>query len=281
VSDVLWKLGSDLIVGVTLGWLVRLIIYRLPSGTRLSMTGDGFIALGATLVVYTATEFAHGYGFWAVFVAGLMIRRATQGDDFNKRLHDFADESERLLMMLLLLLFGGMLAAGLLQGVGWQEVAFAAIMLLVIRPLAGWVSLIGVKRPKLELAIIAFFGIRGLGSVYLSELRLQPRDLPVEKAKRRHRRPYAPPSMQVRPSRPAERPLRRIRREASPPAGRIFSMVTPLGPLGGTRRSAAPPRFGCPGEYGRNDPRQPFAILGRADFALQPPSLDLSNGGSG
>ena len=69
-------------------------------------------------------------------------------------------------MMLLLLLFGGMLAAGLLDRVGWEEVAFAAIALLVIRPLAGWVSLIGVKRPKLELAIIAFFGIRGLGSVY-------------------------------------------------------------------------------------------------------------------
>jgi hypothetical protein len=144
-------------------------------------------------------------------------------------------------------------------------------MLLVIRPFAGWVSLIGVKRPKLELAIIAFFGIRGLGSLYLSELRLQPRDLPVEKSEAAPPGPYAPPSMQVRPSRPAERPLRRIRREASPPAGRIFSEVTPLGPLGGTRRSAAPPRFGCPGEYGRNDPRQPFAILGRADFALHPP----------
>ena len=47
-----------------------------------------------------------------------------------------------------------------------EEIAFAAIMLLVIRPLAGWISLIGVKRPKLELAIISFFGIRGLGSVY-------------------------------------------------------------------------------------------------------------------
>ncbi|MDB5694932.1 MAG: nhaP 1 [Sphingomonas bacterium] len=166
LDDVLWKLGAGLVVGAGLGWLVGLIIYRLPSGTRLSRTGDGFIALGATLVVYTATEFAHGYGFLAVFVAGLMIRRAAQGHDFNKRLHDFADESERLVMMLLLLLFGGMLAAGLLKGIGWKEVTFAAIMLLIIRPLAGWISLIGVKRPKLELAIIAFFGIRGLGSVY-------------------------------------------------------------------------------------------------------------------
>jgi NhaP-type Na+/H+ or K+/H+ antiporter len=166
LEDVFWKLGAGLIVGAALGWLIGLIVYRLPSGTRLSRTGDGFIALGATLVVYTVTEFAQGYGFLAVFVAGYMIRRASHGHDFNRRLHDFADESERLLMMFLLLLFGGMIAAGLLAGLGWEEVVFAAVMLLIIRPLAGWISLIGVKRPRLELTIIAFFGIRGLGSVY-------------------------------------------------------------------------------------------------------------------
>lgn len=166
LTDVLWKLSAGLAVGLTLGWLIGLVTYRMPEGTRLSRTGDGFIALGATLAIYTAAEFAQGYGFLAVFVAGLTIRRAAQGHEFNKRLHDFADESERLLMMLLLLMFGGMLAAGLLSLIGWEEMLFAAIMLLVIRPLAGWISLIGVARPKLELAIIAFFGIRGLGSVY-------------------------------------------------------------------------------------------------------------------
>lgn len=166
LTDIFLKLSVGLLVGAALGWLIGAVIYRLPAHTRLSRTGDGFIALGATLVVYAATEFAHGYGFLAVFVAGLTIRRAAQGNEFNKKLHDFADESERLLMMLVLLFFGGMIAAGLLDDIGWEEAVFAAIMLLVIRPLAGWVSLIGVKRPKLELAIIAFFGIRGLGSVY-------------------------------------------------------------------------------------------------------------------
>lgn len=166
LRDVVWKLSIGVLMGATLGWLIGTILYRLPASTQLSRTGDGFIALGATLVVYTLTEFVLGYGFLAVFVAGLAIRRAAQGHEFNKKLHDFADESERLLMMLLLLFFGGMLAAGLLDDIGWQEVVFAAVMLLVIRPFAGWVSLLGVKRPKLELAIIAFFGIRGLGSVY-------------------------------------------------------------------------------------------------------------------
>ena len=166
LDAVLWKLGTGLVLGAGLGAAIGWIIYRMPAGTALSRTGDGFIALGATFLVYTLTEFAHGYGFLAVFVAGLTIRQSARGHDFNKRLHDFADESERLLMMLLLLLFGGMLSAGLLDDVGWTAIGFAAIMLLVIRPLAGWVSLIGVKRPALERGIIAFFGIRGLGSVY-------------------------------------------------------------------------------------------------------------------
>ena len=166
LTDVIWKLAVGGAMGAALGWIIGAIIYRLPEDTQLSRTGDGFIALGATLVIYTATEFAHGYGFLAVFVAGLAIRRAARNHEFNKKLHDFADESERLMMMLLLLLFGGMIAGGLLANIGWEEALFAAIMLLVIRPLAGAISLIGVKRPRLELAIIAFFGIRGLGSVY-------------------------------------------------------------------------------------------------------------------
>lgn len=164
--DVIWKLAVGLALGIGMGGGIGWMIYRLPADTRLSRTGDGFIALGSTFVVYTVTEFAHGYGFLAVFVAGLTIRHIARDHEFNKRLHDFADESERLLMMVLLVLFGGMLAAGLLADIGWREIVFALAMLLVIRPLAGWVSLIGVRRPKLERAIIAFFGIRGLGSVY-------------------------------------------------------------------------------------------------------------------
>lgn len=166
LDDVAWKLGAGLVFGATLGRLIGWVIYRMPAGGALSKTGDGFIAIGATLLVYAATEFVHGYGFLAVFVAGLTIRRSARGHVFNKRLHDFAEEAERLLMMLLLLLFGGMLSGGLLDDVGPTECVFAAIMLLVIRPFAGWISLIGVPRPRLERGIIAFFGIRGLGSVY-------------------------------------------------------------------------------------------------------------------
>jgi NhaP-type Na+/H+ or K+/H+ antiporter len=169
-----WALDAVLVrlaVGAVVGWaggrLLGWIIYRLPGTTKLSRTGDGFVALGATLVIYTATELLHGYGFLAVFIAGLMLRRSSDGHDFNRKLHDFADETERLLMMALLIVFGGMLTAGgLFALIGWPELAFALVAIFLVRPLSGWIALAGTKRSKGERLVIAFFGIRGLGSVY-------------------------------------------------------------------------------------------------------------------
>lgn len=167
VDAVLIRLSVGGLVGWGAGLLVGWIIYRVPSATKLSRTGDGFVALGATLAIYALTELAHGYGFLAVFVAGLMMRRASGGHDFNDRLHDFADEVERLLMMVLMVVFGGMLTAtGLLTHWSWRTAAFALIGIFVIRPLTAWVSLAGTGRPWSERAIVSFFGIRGLGSIY-------------------------------------------------------------------------------------------------------------------
>ena len=44
--------------------------------------------------------------------------------------------------------------------------AFALLGIFVIRPLTGMLALLGSGRPWGERAIISFFGIRGLGSVY-------------------------------------------------------------------------------------------------------------------
>jgi NhaP-type Na+/H+ or K+/H+ antiporter len=83
------------------------------------------------------------------------------------RMHDFADETERLMMMAMLVFFGGVLVSGeLLYHVGWPEAIFVLIVLLLVRPIAVSLSLIGIGRPILERNIIAFFGIRGLGSIF-------------------------------------------------------------------------------------------------------------------
>ena len=167
IEDVVWKLSIGALIGIIAGKIIGKIIYALPKSTRLSRTGDGFIALGVTLIVYAVTEFSHGYGFLAVFLAGLMLRKSSNGHEFNKRLHDFADETERLIMMVLLVFFGGMITnGGLFASLKTEALIFALLAVLVIRPVIGWISLFGVSKPPLEKYIIAFFGIRGLGSAY-------------------------------------------------------------------------------------------------------------------
>ncbi|MXQ11951.1 cation:proton antiporter [Microvirga makkahensis] len=164
---VLWKIGAGIAMGYGIGRLLGWLTFHLPNRAKLSRTGSGFVALGITCLAYGATEMVKGYGFLAVFVAALALRATKREDAYHEKLHDFAEELERLLMMALLVLLGGAMTAGqLFRAMSWEVAAFGLLALFVIRPLAGWVGLIGTKRPPGEKMAISFFGIRGLGSIY-------------------------------------------------------------------------------------------------------------------
>jgi NhaP-type Na+/H+ or K+/H+ antiporter len=165
--DVAWKIAVGLalgwLIGAALGWLT----FRLPKRSALSRTGDGFVALGITGLAYGLTEMAHGYGFLAVFVSALAFRSVERNHDYHERLHDFVEQLERLLMMVLLVLFGGAVSQGkMLEEMSWSVLVFALVAIFIVRPLAGWLSLLGSAEPADERAVISFFGIRGVGSFY-------------------------------------------------------------------------------------------------------------------
>ena len=163
---VVWEIGAGLVggwlVGRAFGWLT----FRVPAESKLAKTGDGLIAIAATLVSYGLTEIIHSYGFLAVFVTALTLRHAHREHDFHREMHDVTEEIERLAMMALLLLFGGAVVSGLLAGLSWVDVVIALVVLLVIRPLTGLIGLIGLKAATSEKLTLAFFGIRGVGSIY-------------------------------------------------------------------------------------------------------------------
>lgn len=164
--DVIWKLGAGLVVGLAVGRVAAWLAFRAPRSKALSTAGDGFVAIGVTLVSYAATELVHGYGFLAVFVTALAFRAADREHAYHARLHDFVDQAERLCVMAVLVLFGGAIADGLFALVTWQDALLALAILLLVRPLAGLVSLIGWPRPRYEKLLTAFFGIRGVGTIY-------------------------------------------------------------------------------------------------------------------
>jgi NhaP-type Na+/H+ or K+/H+ antiporter len=167
VIDVAWKIPVGIVFGALIGRGLGWLMFHLPNPARLSRTGDGFVALGVTCLTYATVEALHGYGFIGVFVAALALRGTHRSHEYHHKLHDYAEELERLLMMVLLVGFGAALVGGgLLQALTWQSVVFALLALLVVRPLVGWTSLLGSGRPADERAVISVFGIRGLGTIY-------------------------------------------------------------------------------------------------------------------
>jgi sodium/hydrogen antiporter len=164
--DVIWRITVGLGVGALVGYALGWVVFRIPNRAKLSRSGDGFVALGITVVVYGIAETLHGYGFLSVFVAALALRAAERNHEYHEKLHDFAEQLERLLMMVMLVLFGGAVMGGLLNALTWEAAAFSLVAILLVRPLAGLLSLAGSPIPPRERLAIAFFGIRGIGSIY-------------------------------------------------------------------------------------------------------------------
>ena len=163
------KVGWKLLAGLGAGWLTGKLLGRLLFRGRrggLSKLADGLIALAATLIAYSVAEIVHGYGFLAVFVCAVMIRGSERDHDFHQEMHDFSDQIERLLMMLLLVLFGGAIANGLLSSLTWTDALIGLAVVFIVRPVAGLIAMAGSGQPWRERLLLAFLGIRGVGSVY-------------------------------------------------------------------------------------------------------------------
>ncbi|MGV3540806.1 MAG: cation:proton antiporter [Rufibacter sp.] len=164
--DLLYRISVGVGAGFLVGRLLSFLLFRLPKKASFPKTEDGFVAISATLLVYGLTEMVHGYGFIAVFVTGLTIKHFEKNHSYHRELHDFTDQIERILVVIVLILVGGSLSRGLLDALTWQGALVSLAFLLVVRPLAGYIGLLGVPVKQREKWAISFFGIRGIGSVF-------------------------------------------------------------------------------------------------------------------
>lgn len=73
--DLVWAVGAGLAVGTVLGTLIGRLVLNLRRKHREAVGLDDFLALGLIALAYGVALLAHGYGFLAVFAAGLSLRR--------------------------------------------------------------------------------------------------------------------------------------------------------------------------------------------------------------
>lgn len=165
-DEFLLKISLGILIGFIIGRLIGYLFDRLHHVTGVK-TFVGFLALSLTIMTYGLSELLYGYGFLAVFFAGFSLRYYEKvSGDYKKKLHDFVTEIEHLLLVVWIILFGGSIMNGVLALTDWRGIAFAFIFVLVIRPLAGMIGLIGVKDNIKSKLAVSFFGIRGIGSVF-------------------------------------------------------------------------------------------------------------------
>ncbi len=162
---IVYKIVVGTVMGAGAGWLLGKVMFDLPRGNALSESGSGVVAFAGVLFTYGICELAEGYGFIAAFVMGLVLRRSESEHEFHRKLHDFSESLEHAVTAILLVMLGGALPI-LWPYLTWQIAAIGLTLIFVIRPAAGMLSLWGSDLNMKQRGVVAFYGVRGLGSIY-------------------------------------------------------------------------------------------------------------------
>ena len=178
VMDFVYKIAVGLLIGLAVGWLLNKGFMAVPAKTYESRVSTGILAIALTLLPYSLAELASSYGFVAVFAAACMFRKLEAEHTYQVQLHAFSEEIERVLVAVIFVLIGLYTANDLLSELSWSHVAFAALLIFAVRPLAGMVSMTGTRLHRLQKFTMAFFGIRGIGTLYYLSYALYHQSFP-------------------------------------------------------------------------------------------------------
>lgn len=190
--DVLWKIGAGFVVGAGVGRVVsKLVLYQRQS-LREALGLDDFLALGLIASAYGLAHVIDANGFIAVFAAGWALRGierrasetavaadapalAAMGEDdraahprlapvhMTEAVVQFNSQIERIAELTLVLLVGALVAG---HGLEPMACGFALLLIFVIRPLAVAPVCLAAGWRRLQVGLVAWFGVRGIGSIY-------------------------------------------------------------------------------------------------------------------
>ena len=195
--DGLWTTFAGIAVGASCGWAVGKLVLFLRREHKEAVGLDDFLALGLIALSYGLAVLVHGYGFLAVFAAGVALRQLEQsqsrGTDprpaveaaeamqeegraqaiavdpkhapafMAQAVLSFNEKIERIGEVTIVVTIGA-----LLWSVQWQHAAwwFVPLLLVLIRPASVVLGLAGSATLPEQRGLIAWFGIRGIGSLY-------------------------------------------------------------------------------------------------------------------
>ena len=192
--DVLWGTGAGIAIGLMSGTALAHVVRKLRGLPPRHELLDNFLSLGLIGVAYGLSLLLDAWGFLAVFFAAVSLRQAElklAGADPGQA-HDpptyrieteaenampesdaaptvsggsliFKEHLERLSEMMLVLLIGGTLFP---DSWSWRGVGLVLFLFAVARPVSSLIGLLGTGASWQIRGMVAWFGVRGIGSLY-------------------------------------------------------------------------------------------------------------------
>jgi len=170
--DVLWSVAIAAVVGWLVGFAAARMLVRIDTG---GLNGEGslsevLIVFACGAVAYAAALAVHGYGFVAVFIAGIALARKGRlraliqsPPRLTRHIRRAAMRAEHLAELSIIVMLGVLLGN---TGLRPTMFLFALLLLLVARPLAVRVGLARLTMPEGSRRLVEWFGVRGIASVY-------------------------------------------------------------------------------------------------------------------
>ncbi len=175
--DLIWTGAAGIAIGLLVGWLLGRLVGLVQSWAGEAAIFEDLLGLGLIAIAYGAATLAQAGGFLAVFFAGVAFRRTEialrPNESFGADHYDpelvseislmFEERLARVIEVALVLLVGGLLTR---DAWSWRALGLAMFLFLVGRPVGVLLCLVFTRLPARLRVLAAWFGLRGIGSVY-------------------------------------------------------------------------------------------------------------------
>jgi sodium/hydrogen antiporter len=162
---------QDVTLGFAFGIVMGLLAAALiPRESDIPPHQQSLYALGAAFATYGVAVGLPpaGNGLIAVFVCAITL--GIRRHDLRHTFEDRADDIVEIVKLGVFVVFGSLLTLDGLFGDGWAAAAVVAITLLIARPAAIGVALLGTRLPLYLQAFMAWFGPKGVATMAFSLL---------------------------------------------------------------------------------------------------------------
>lgn len=163
IGSLVWEMGIGLLGGLLFGkllvWLLNKI--RLDASTLYPI-----LLTAAAVLAFAVVSMVEGSGFVTVYVLGVYLGSVDL--PYRQPILRFHEAEAWLAQMFMFVILGLLVFPSHLVTVWWPALLVAAALALVARPLAVWISTIGMGFSSREKALMSWAGLKGAVPIVLA-----------------------------------------------------------------------------------------------------------------